>query len=172
MENNYIRDEEPAKPMIDDSPILNNNDCYNCTNCPCPIEILSINDKENSLTFKCLNPIEKNNHNIKTMSICEYIKSMKKYTYLNSECYICKKLQNQSKDIQIFSYCIKWDKIICNDCINKHLQLNEKNHKNMNKEYIIKNNEKGIKCLIHPSEKNIGFCFDCNAHFCYKCLKS
>ena len=103
MENNDIREEEPATPMINDSSILGKNDCYNCAECPYPIEILLINDKENSLTFKCLNPIEKNNHNIQTISISEYINLMEKYTYLNSECYICKKLQNQSKNIPIFS---------------------------------------------------------------------
>ena len=170
--NNYIHDEEIATPMISDSLILVNEVCYNCTKCSFSIEIISINDKENILTFKCLNPIEKENHNTQTISISEYINSMKKYTYLFSECYICNKLQNQSKNIPIFSYCIKCDKIICDNCINKHLELNEKNHKNMSKKFIIKNNEKGIKCLLHPTERNIAFCFDCNTHLCHKCLKS
>ena len=170
--NNNIRDEEPAAPMMNNPLILGSNDCYTCTSCPCSVEILSINDKENTLTFKCLNPIEEKNHNIQTIQISEYINLIKKYTYLYSECSICKKLQNQSKDIPIFSYCIKCDKVICNDCINEHLQSNEKNHQNMSKEYIIKNNEKNIKCLEHPTEKNIAYCFDCNIHLCNKCLKN
>ena len=170
--NNLIRDEEPATSMMNNSLKVGNNDCYNCTSCSCHIEILTINDNESTITFKCLNPIEKDNHKIQTISIDKYINSMKKYTYLYSECFICKKLQNQSKDIPVFFYCIKCNKIICNDCVNKHLESNEKNHHNLNKEYIIKNNEKGIKCLIHPTEKNMVFCFDCNIHLCNKCLKS
>ena len=92
--NSYIRDEEPATPMMQNSLLPSNNDCYTCSACTSSIEILSINDKENSLTFRCLNPIEKNNHNIKTIPIEKYINSMKKYTYLCSECSLCKKLQN------------------------------------------------------------------------------
>ena len=42
----------------------------------------------------------------------------------------------------------------------------------MSKEYIIKNNEKNIKCLEHPTEKNIAYCFDCNIHLCNKYLKN
>ena len=136
---NNIREEEPATPMFNDSLMFGNKNCYNCTKCSSSVEILSINEKENLLTFKCLNPIEKDNHNIQTISIAEYINTMKKYTFSCSECSICKKLQNQSKDIPIFSYCIKCDKIICNDCISEHLKLYEKNHPNMSKEYIIKN---------------------------------
>ena len=170
--NEYKRNEKPSTPLMNNFLILDINDCYNCTKCSSSAEILSINDKDNSITFKCLNPITKNNHNIQTVSISEYINSMKKNTYFYSQCYICKKLQNQSKNIPIFSYCIKCDKIICDDCINEHLKLNEKNHKNMSKEFIIKNNEKEIKCLMHPTEKNIAFCFDCNTHLCHKCLKN
>ena len=96
---------------------------------------------------------------------------MEKYSNLYSEYYICKKLKNKSKDIPIFSYCIKWDKIKFNDCIDEFLNLNEKNHRNISKEYLIKNNEKGFKFLAHPSEKNLAFWFDCHTQLCNKCLK-
>ena len=155
--SNYIIDQEPETSMVENFPILSINDCYTCVACSSPVEILAINEKENTLTFKCLNPITKNNHNVQTVSINEYINKMEKYTYLYSECSICKKFQNQSRDIPIFSYCIKCDKIICNDCINDHLKLNKGNHQNMNKEFIIKNNEKGIQCLIHPGKKILVF---------------
>ena len=167
-----INDEGPATPMMVIFSSLGHNDCYTCTSCPCSIEILSINDIQNILTFKCLNPNERRNHKIQTIPISEYINSMKKYTYIYSKCCICQKLQNSSNDVPIFSYCIKCDKIICNDCINEHLQLNEENHPNMSKEYIIKNNEKGIRCFKHPKEKNTAFCFECNTHLCNKCLES
>ena len=170
--NSYISDEESATPSMNESIILSKIDCYNCSACSSPVEILSINDKENSLTFKCLNKNKKDNHNVQTMLINEYINSMKKHSYLYSECYICKKIQYHSKNISVFSYCIKCDKVICDDCMDDHLKCNEKIHPNMSKEFIIKNNEKGTKCLFHPREKNIAFCFYCNIHLCNECLKS
>ena len=61
-------------------------------------------------------------------------------------------------------YCIKCDKIFCSNCILKHLKINDKNQTNLNKGYIIKNNEKFIKCLLHLKEKNLAFCLKCNTH--------
>ena len=40
---------------------LDVDDSYVCTTCSYPIEILRIDDKENTITFKCLNPKEKEN---------------------------------------------------------------------------------------------------------------
>ena len=77
-ENKYI-DEEPATPLMNDSLILDKNFCYNCTECSCSIEVLLINDKENTLTFKCLNLIEKDNDKIQKMPINKYIDTLKKY---------------------------------------------------------------------------------------------
>ena len=77
---------------------------------------------------------------------------MRKYIYLYSECYLCYKKQNKFKETPIFSYCIICYTIICSNCISKHLKLNEKNHPDLNTEYIIKNNEKSINCLLDPKE--------------------
>ena len=169
-----LANEEPATTMIDDDSIEADdcNDCCTCAKCSSPVLILSINDKECTVTYKCLNPNEEESHKIQTMPISEYISSMKKFTYMNSQCYICKKLQNESKDIPIFSCCIKCGKIICNDCINEHLRSNEGNHPNMSKEYIIKVNEIGTRCKDHPNEKYTAFCFGCKKHLCNKCMGS
>ena len=35
-----------------------------------------------------------------------------------------------------------------------------------------KNNEKGVRCFLHPKEKNSSFCFECNIHICEECKKS
>ena len=151
-------------------PILGKEDGFACTTCSYPIEILKINDEDNNITFKCLNPKEKEE---KTVKISEYLDSMRKFTYLYSECSLCNKKQNELENITIFSYCIKCDVIICSNCINKHLEINEENHNGLNdKEYIIKNNEKSIKCLLHPIEKNIAFCLKCKTHICKECIKN
>ena len=165
-----IRDEEEATPFPNDGSKLNLYDSYPCTICPYPVDILKIDDKLNTVTFKCLNPKEKNN--LKTIPISEYLNSMKNYTYLYNKCSLCNKNHIKFKDNSIFSYCIKCDKIICSDCIPKHLETNKKNHPTLDTEYIIKNNEKSIKCLLHPKEKNIAFCLKCNIHICKECMKS
>ena len=134
---------------------LTTEDEYLYINYPYPVEILKIDNFENTLTFKCLNSKEK--EEVKIMQISEYLDSMKKYADLYVECSLCHKKQNRFKDVQIFSYCIKCDVIICSGCINKHLETNEKNHPYLDGEYIIKINEKSNKCLLHPKEKNLGF---------------
>ena len=50
-----------------------NNIYYNCIECPSYIEILSINEKEGIIEFKCIN-----NDHIKKISIKEYIKKNEK----------------------------------------------------------------------------------------------
>ena len=165
-----VRDATEITPTKNDDQKLSTDDTFAYTSCPYPLEILKIDDKENTLTFKLLNQKDKKIE--KTIQINEYLNSMKKYTYLYSECSLCHKKKDEFKNIPTFSYCIKCDTIICSDCINKHLETNEKNHHNLNEEYIIKNKEKSIKCLLHPKEKNLAFCLKCNTHICKECMKS
>ena len=47
---------------------------YNCSECKSHIEILTLNENENTIEFKCV----KNNHKVK-MAIREYIDKMKKF---------------------------------------------------------------------------------------------
>ena len=168
MEDKFIFEMETPAPSVGSK--LNLDDSYVCNTCPYPIEILKINDKENTITFKCLNPKEKGTE--KTIHIREYIDSIKKYTYLYSKCSLCGKEQNEFKDIPIFSYCIKCDATICHVCIDKHLKTNEKNHPFSSKKFITKNNEKNVKCLLHPTEKNLAFSIKCNKHIRKECMKS
>ena len=160
------KDEGSSAFITEDDSKLNT---YTCTSCSYPVEIYEINDSINTIKFKCLNPIQE--ERIKTIPIGEYLEAMKKNTYLYSECSLCKKKQNELKDSQ-FLYCIKCNLVICPDCKNEHLESNKENHPDSSTENIIKNNEKSILCLIHPKEKNIGFCFDCNTHICKECMKS
>ena len=51
---------------------------YNCTECSSPIEILSFNQKENNIEFRCTNK----NHKI-NISIEEYINKMKTFNDKN-----------------------------------------------------------------------------------------
>ena len=149
-----IGDTEETKPISNDDPKIDIIDSYGCNACSNQVEILAINEEDNTITFKCLNNNEKENHKIQTIPINEYINKMKKNTYLYSKCSICNQRQNEYKDTPIFSYCFMCNKIICSTCVEEHIELNQKIHQNDNKECIIKNDEKVIKCSIHPNEIN------------------
>ena len=86
---------------------------------------------------------------------------MESNTYKNSNCSICGKNQKKDPFLSIFDYCPTCDKIICEKCKRKHDQSH----------YLIKNNEKFVKCLIHPKEYNDSYCNECQTHACKTCRK-
>ena len=143
------------------------NDSYSCTECSSQIEILSLNEEEGKITFRCLSNNE-NNHGIITLSIKDYLNQMEKNTYAFSKCSICNLKQNSSNENKIFKYCINCKKVFCNNCIGKHDRNNNKDHKNHN---IIKNNEFYKICHIHPNNEYEVYCFKCKMHLCRECLK-
>ena len=140
------------------------NESYTCSKCSSDIEVLSIDNDEKKIKFKCLNKNIENNHKIQTMLIGEYIKNMEKYTFLYDECSICHIKQNSINNGKIFKYCTDCKIIVCNECLINHLKNKNKEH------YLINNNEKKIKCLIHPKNNFKIFCFDCKKHLCQECL--
>ena len=108
-----------------------------------------------------------NNHKIQTMLINNYLKDMEKNTYLNDECSICHKKQNSDNNIPIFKYCTKCNTIICSKCIGIHTK-----DKNIIKHFFINNNERKVRCILHPQNKNIAYCIDCKIHLCDEWLKT
>ena len=104
---------------------------YNCTECPSPIEILSINENESTIEFKCIN----SNHKIK-MEIKEYINKMKAFNNKNINDEIC---NNHNKKYEC--YCSDCKKHLCKEC------LKSKEHIRHNKLNLIEfqQNENGLK---------------------------
>ena len=104
---------------------------YNCTECPSPIEILSINENESTIEFKCIN----SNHKIK-MEIKEYINKMKAFNNKNINDEIC---NNHNKKYEC--YCSDCKKHLCKEC------LKSKEHIRHNKLNLIEfqPNENGLK---------------------------
>ena len=143
------------------------NDSYSCTQCSSQIEIISLNETEGKITFRCLSNNE-NNHGIITLSIKDYLDQMEKNTYASSKCSICNLKQNSSNENKIFKYCINCKKVLCYNCIGKHDRNNNKDYKNHN---IIKNNEFYNICHIHPNHEYEVYCFKCKMHLCKECLK-
>ena len=80
---------------------------YNCTECNSPIEILSINEKEYSIEFRCIN----NNHKLK-MTIKEFIDKMKFYNNKNINNDTCK-----THNTNFERYCKNCKKHLCRECL-------------------------------------------------------
>ena len=94
---------------------------YNCDECSSPIEILSINENENTIEFKCA----KNNHQ-KKIKIKDYINKMKQYI----DCKINNEKCGEHKE-KYKSYCFDCKKHLCKEC------LKLRNHVEHVKIYII-----------------------------------
>ena len=102
-----------------------NNKCYNCTECPSLIEILSINKETSIIKFKCIN---EDKNNIKEMPIKQYLSEMEKYNNEQINDDICPIHNINNK---YTNYCLNCKEHLCNNC------LLTKSHINHNKNNII-----------------------------------
>ena len=98
--------EEEMGETLEEMPQLNEIN-YNCTKCSSPIEILSLNEKECSIEFKCIN----NNHELK-MAIKDYINKMKSFNDKNINNDICD-IHNKKFEC----YCTDCNKHLCKECL-------------------------------------------------------
>ena len=90
---------------------------YNCTECPSFIEVLSINEDNNIIEFKCLD--KENHHEKKALSIKEYLSKMEKYKQKNIEDK-CKKHKHK----KYISYCFDCNLHLCEDCLKSRFHIN------------------------------------------------
>ena len=129
-ENNIINSAPPASSYD-----INNNSYYNCTNCLSFIEILSINEEDNTIEFKCSNIKDDHSKEKIKMSIEEYLKIIEKNKNINIDkiCKIHKK--------NFIFYCFNCSKHLCKDCIKN------------NKQHI--NHDRKIICDIQPNEEDL-----------------
>ena len=121
---------------------------YNCTECSSPIEILSFNQKQNNIEFRCTNK----NHKI-NISIEEYINKMKRFNEKNINNDKC--LTHSNKIYE--SYCLDCNQHLCQECLKSRKHLNhlknnileiKPNKDELNKiKNIIENDEKMIERL-------------------------
>lgn len=154
-------DQEEAPPLLASQQVKeqhSDKDSYVCSECSSQIEIESIDFKKIEITFKCKSEI--NNHSKKTLSIEDYIDLMEENTYRNSNCSICGKNQKKDNNIPIFDFCPTCTKIFCEKCKLNHVHT------------LMKNNEKFVKCFIHPNTYNDSYCNDCKTHLCKICRKN
>ena len=107
--------------------IINNNDYYNCSECSSLIEILSINEENNTIEFNCLN--KNKNHSKRIMPIDEYLDSMNKFN--NNNINLNKDYCEIHKNNKYICYCFNCQKHLCNEC------LKTRDHIEHFKNYII-----------------------------------
>jgi len=113
---------------------LNNDIGYNCSECSSLIEILSINEDNNTIKFNCVN-----NHRNK-IKIKEYLEKMEKYKdkkNMNENCEIHTKKKDYTK---FMNFCFNCKLHLCKEC------LKSKIHKKHNKKYIFE---------LQPNEEEI-----------------
>ena len=126
----YLENETP-------NPSENNliSDFYVCVNCDSLIEIISINEEDNTIEFKCLN--KENIHSCK-MKIGEYlnkIKNRKKEEIMTDKC----KAHNK---IDYESFCLNCNQHLCKQCLELRSHIY---HRKINiKEILLTTNEEEI----------------------------
>jgi len=108
------------------NPQLTTDIYYNCTECSSLIEIISFDEENNMIEFKCTN---KNSHKLK-MPIKEYLEKMEKFRQKSINEDICKE-HSYSKNNKYIAYCFDCRLHLCEEC------LKTRNHINHNKNYIM-----------------------------------
>ena len=114
-QNININDAPPATP----EPQIDINDLYyNCSECPSLIEILSINEENNIIEFKCLNKDKENNHEKKIIPIKEYLLKMENYRKknINDKC--------KEHSCKYVSYCLDCNCHLCEECLKSRSHIN------------------------------------------------
>ena len=120
--------------MLEDDKNINEESIgYNCPECSSLIEINNINEKNNTIEFKCLNK-----NNILLLSIDDYLEKMKNKCNFETNNDICK--NHNSKYI---SYCFDCNNHVCEEC------LKTRDHIHHNKNYIIEIQPTNGECLIY-----------------------
>ena len=109
-QNNFIFEEGETK----DESLKLNEIYYNCTECSSPIEILSINEKDNIIEFECIN-----NKHKKNISIKEYIDKMKQFNVKKINNDICIEHNKQYECI-----CLECNKHLCKECLKTRKHIN------------------------------------------------
>ena len=88
---------------------------YNCTECSSLIEILSVNEKNNTIKFRCL---RENNNPEKLVPIKEYLKEKEKFKInkIDEKC--------EKHKIKYIFYCFNCKNHLCENCLKskKHIK--------------------------------------------------
>ena len=112
--NEYILNDAPP-PTPDYEEIEFDNIYYNCADCTSLIEILSVNEENNMIKYKCINKNE-----LKIMKINEYLEKMKQYNnnQLNKD-----KCEIHNNNNNYVSYCFDCKHHLCTECLQSRVHI-------------------------------------------------
>ena len=85
---------------------------YSCTECTSPIELISFDEKNYLMEFKCLN---KESHGIKKMKIVDYFNAIKNHKYENENEFKDKCTVHNSNNYS--SFCFECNHHLCKLCL-------------------------------------------------------
>ena len=112
--NNKIENNSNHASSTTYEPLIDNNIFYNCTKCSSLIEILSINEENNIIEFRCLN---KDCHDEKKrMPIKEYFEKMEKNKQKSINEDKCRE-HISCKNNKYVSYCFDCNCHLCEECL-------------------------------------------------------
>ena len=143
--------ETNAAPLIINE--FNPNNISRCLSCNL-IPLINITYEKNNpiISYECPN---KHNGN---KNINEFIKLSKNHSIFNEKCGECNK--NQEIKDNIFSYCSKCNKFICEKCFNKHRD---------NKHMLIDGDRFDSICIKHSNTFS-SYCINCKRNLCIYCV--
>lgn len=129
---------------------------YTCNQCSEIPIIINTDIKKKQITIKC------KNHGQKDIDIKDYLFNALNYNTNNWKCSQCETIQRET-NIK-FKYC-ECNLVFCQDCYKIHVEREK--HK-----YNIDSNRYDLRCKKDPShfeEILLGYCYDCQEHYCTKC---
>ena len=132
---------------------------YTCNQCSEIPKILYTDINKKEILIQC------KNHGIKSYDIKQYIYNCLNYNSKNWKCQACDTVQRNVKETFKFCEC---NCTFCCKCYPIH--KNENKH-----EYSIDSDQYDLRCKKekdHFDNQYIGFCCDCNEHYCKKCQQS
>ena len=161
--NEYLDDQKEGLSALSfssydsiDNVKLNIMGQYTCDKCSEIPKIITTDLKEKTILFKC------KEHGLKSVPIKDYLLNALNYNTNNWKCSQCDKIQRNEQDNFLYCQC---NEVFCSSCYTVH--------KENFKHYIsIESDKYNLRCKVAPEhfeEKFVGYCNDCNTHYCKKC---
>ena len=145
----------PTPGEIGETEEIKNNNFTICPDCGSSIEILSINEDNLSIEYRCLNEKKKHKETEFTKTIEEYLKKIKEnkedniYEEIKDKCHI----ENHNLNKYV-SYCLDCKCHLCNECLKTKEHINHRKS-NMPEIQLLEEEKQLIKEQINDYKKEV-----------------